>query len=103
MTQKFKDYSKGGLIDDQFYVFHHDNPRVYELFKQLALEAIMSGVKHWSADNILHVIRWKTKEDGRRAGEQYKINNNHSSRYARMFAADFPEHENFFRTRRLKG
>ena len=89
-------------IDAAFAQFHAANPRVYELFTTYARQVKAAGHAHYSADAILHRIRWHiaietVSDDG------WKINNNFSSRYARTLMADLPgEFAGFFELRVLK-
>jgi len=100
------------LFDDGLHAkwkeFHHDNPRVYELFKKFTFQAIQAGHKSFSSDAICHRIRWETSvvtlEEGVNpdTGEKLKINNNHVAYYGRKFMRDYPEYDGFFRTRDTK-
>lgn len=83
-----------------FERFHAENPRVYELFKRFAFQVIRRGFQHYSADGIGHQIRWHTGIVTN--GEEYKVNNNYISAYARMFEKEYPEHRGFFRKRSSK-
>lgn len=90
-------------IQKQFRSFHKANPHVYRLFRKYARQARRAGHKRYSADALLHVIRWHlfvvTKADPAGA---YKINNNYSSRYARMMVKKNPSFKGFFEMRVLK-
>lgn len=87
-------------IDRDFAKFHADNPIVWELFVKFTLQLIDAKFKHYSADAVLHRIRWTV--DVEIKGGEFKINNNHSSRYARLFHKTFPQYAGFFRMRGLK-
>lgn len=91
----------GKSIDTAFKKFHKDNPKVYQMFKEQVYRAIRNGREKFSANAIINWIRWevalKVKTD-----EEYKINNNFSSRYARLFVKDHPEHEHMFNFRDLR-
>ena len=81
--------------DDSFKVFDKEHPEVYEGFKKFALIA-MGVRKHYSSDAVLHALRWETMIE---SGEEFKINNNWSSFYARKFMEESPSHTGFFRLR----
>ncbi len=83
----------------KFEKYHQKNPLIWETFKDLAFQLIRAGRTHFSADAILHTIRFNT---ALRGGEMWKINNNYSSYYSRLFSANFPEHKDFFEQRELK-
>jgi hypothetical protein len=70
------------------------------LFQQFALRAIATGVKRYSADAILHRIRWE--EQIERGIHDFKVNNNWTSHLARWFIANHPDKASFFETRKLK-
>ena len=90
----------------RFVAFHKANPRVYDLFKRFAYEAMSAGHRHMSADAIIHRVRWETDVVTRGAGaidgSSFKINNNHVAYYARMFAVEHPQQSDFFRFREIK-
>lgn len=81
----------------QFEKFHENNPAIYEMFWRFAHEVIDRGYKKYSADAIMHRVRWETNivTDS----NQFKINNNHVAFYARLFMKDNPAHAAFFETR----
>lgn len=83
-----------------FESFHSMNPKVYELFKRFTFEAIAKKHRHYSADAIMHRVRWETSVQT--AGGDFKINNNHVAFYARLFMSDFPEYQGFFETRKSR-
>jgi len=86
--------------DERLAAIDAANPAVRALFEQFAFDRIARGLPHYSADALMHRIRWHT-EEAHGVGA-YKINNNLSSYFARKFHAAHPEHANFFQTRRLK-
>lgn len=94
-------------IDDRFADFHRDNPKVYELFKVHALHLYNMGFRKYSADAILHVMKWRhdvkhKPENGR--STFYKVNDHYTSRYAQLLAEEDERFVKFFprkrRTRR---
>jgi len=83
----------------KFEKYHAKNPEIWEEFKRLTFDLIKAGRKHYSADGILHAIRYNT---ALRGSLERKIDNNFSSMYSRLFTANFPEHKDFFEQRKLK-
>lgn len=83
----------------KFENYHTANPEIWNMFKELTFQLIKAGRKHYSADGILHAIRWNT---ALRGSDERKINNNYSSMYSRMFTSNYPEHKEFFEQRILK-
>ena len=79
--------------------FHAENPGVYELVKRFAYEAIAKDRNHYSIMTVIQRIRWHTEIET--TGDTFKINNNFAPYYARLFHADHPKHDGFFKTRML--
>ena len=90
----------GDGLHTKWKEFHHDNPRVYELFKKFTFQAIQAGRKNYSVNAIFERIRWHT--DIETCGDDFKLNNNHRAYYGRKFMRDYPEYDGFFRTRDTK-
>ncbi len=88
-------------IQECFERFDAAHPDVYVLFRRFALQLLRAGRRRYSADAILHRVRWHyaTSSGG---GEDFKINNNFVSRYARKLIRKRPEFRDFFETRRLR-
>ncbi len=97
-------------IQQAFDEFHERNPQVYDSFKELAFEAINARKKKISSKMIINVIRWevflqtedKTLVDIGDGLVSFKINDAYTRRYARLFANDYPEHEDKFNFRELR-
>lgn len=83
-----------------FREFHACHPDIYDLFKRLTFDKIELGFAHYSADAVLHAVRWHY--DTSTNGDAPKINNNYTAFYARMFHKDFPQYDGFFKTRKSK-
>ncbi|MGJ4928128.1 hypothetical protein ACQR1I_16645 [Bradyrhizobium sp. HKCCYLS2038] len=66
-------------------------------FERVALELVGAGWFRYSADAILHRIRWHMQVE--RGQRDFKVNNNWSAPLARWFAARNPEHAGLFETR----
>lgn len=77
--------------------FHQEHPEVWRLFERFTLERIRLGFKHYSADAIMHRVRWETSAGSK--GDAPAINNNYVAFYARRFMNIHPEHDGFFKTR----
>ena len=81
--------------------FHEANPNVYRLIERFTKQAIGAGFKHYGMMSIIQRVRWHTQIET--DDLSFKINNNHAPYYARHFMEQNPEHEGFFRTRRVGG
>lgn len=87
-------------IRDRFERFHAENPAVYRLFRQFAHDAKRAGRTRFSADAILHRIRWFVSVET--VGEEYKLNDHYSAMYARKLIEDEPEFAGFFELRKTR-
>jgi hypothetical protein len=83
--------------EEAFKEFHANNPQVYELFRRFTFQAIDAGRRDFGAKAVVERIRWSTMVETK--GDIFKINNNYTSWYARMFMNDHPEHYGLFQTR----
>ena len=81
-----------------FLAFHRDNPQVYRLFERFALEAAESGRTRIGAKMIWERMRWYCKVET--TEQSPRLNNNYTSRYARLFIENHPERADLFCTRR---
>jgi hypothetical protein len=70
---------------------------VCDLFESLSLRVHENGHKRYSADAILHRIRWHYHIE--RGDTAFKANNNWTAPLARWFLANHPEAPGFFETR----
>jgi len=109
------DYN-GSLTDwERFKSIHKERPKIYEVFQKVTFELMKRGYDRYSAYGIMHIVRFKIWQPGvdMRPDEDYKISNNMTPFYARLFLRDFPEHQDnpdegikgFFQTKvkRLEG
>ena len=87
-TELFGNYSR----------FDRLHPEVWTLFEQFTLDRVRQGRRHYSADAIMHRVRWETDAGGKRS--PYKINDHHVTCYARRFHREHPELAGFFRLRK---
>jgi hypothetical protein len=70
---------------------------VLDLFERLTLKLIADGWERYSADAILHRVRWHFKVD--KGNREFKCNNNWTSRLSRWFIEHHPQHDDFFELR----
>lgn len=83
----------------QFVQYHLDNPHIYQEFKKFTFKAMAKGFKHYGAKAIFEIIRFET---GVKGNDQFKVNNNYTPYFARLFEKDHPEHKDFFYKRKSK-
>lgn len=82
-----------------FKMYHNENPTIYSAFVEYALEAAKK-YKQYSAKSIMERVRWEVEIAG---GKEFKINNDFTSLYARLFVYNYPGLETFFEFRTLTG
>ena len=71
---------------------------VIYLFEDLTFKVIARGFHRYSADALLHRIRWHYHID--RGITDFKCNNNWTAHLARWFMVNHPEHRGFFQLRK---
>lgn len=91
---------KGATIQERFEAFHKANPQVYRALVQLALSMKNSGRKKYGMKGLFEVLRWNYNITTR--GEEFKMSNDFTSRYARLIMDVEPELDGFFDTRPLR-
>jgi len=84
----------------KWWEWHKNNPQVYEKFKLYTFDAISSGRKNYSHWAIINRIRWNAEIET--SGGDFKISNDYICFYARLFHAQFPEYDGFFKLKPLK-
>ena len=99
MSEQFELFTDTRSIRERFEEFDRENPQVYVELRRLAIHAKRHG--HRSGIKALfEVLRWshgmKTK------GDEFKLNNNFHSHYARALMEREPELAGFFETRKCR-
>lgn len=93
--------TSGRSIDEMFAEFDAANPWLYARFREIALGLIAAGKRRYSSKTIICVLRYE--HDVRtNSTDEFKINDVVTSRYARKFLEEFPEHAGFFELRELR-
>lgn len=90
-------------IQERFEKFDRDHPGVYCFFRRFAQELRAAGRKRCGAKLIIERIRWHyaITSAPSASGEEFKIDNRFTSRYARKLIAERPEFADFFELRKL--
>ena len=90
-------------IEERFEAFHDANPAVYAELRQMARKAKSMGFARYSIKALMEVLRWnRSVEVVRAAAEPFKVNNDFTSRYARLLMERDPDLKDFFATREIK-
>lgn len=86
-------------IQKRFESFNRQNPAIYTELVRLARVAKVQGVETYSTKAMLEVLRWNFVL--RRFNRNPKINNDFTSRYARLIDKQESDLKGFFKTRQL--
>lgn len=93
-------------LREQFDRFDRTNPLVWEQFVACTKWAIDRGLRHYSADAVLHRVRWAVNIDTVNAGSidgvPLKVNDHFSAFYSRRWTEQYPQYRDFFRLRKSK-
>ena len=109
MTTTALHIPQGNLFDinnesnyNRFLEFHAKYPKVYELFEKFTLQLIYNGHTRLGAKMIIERIRWEMATDGSKDAKGFKINNNYTCFYSRLFVRKNPKHSKIFEFREVK-
>lgn len=97
---RFKERT-GKTIKEAFAEFHKSNPKVYTYFK--VYFNYLHKRKGWmrvSAKLIMERVRWEVII--KTGDPDFKINNNYTAHYARLFVKEHPEYKKCFEFRRVQ-
>jgi hypothetical protein len=95
------DYREEDTIQERFERFHRCNPWVYEQLRHRAHELLNRGHRKIGIKMLFEVLRWQYyMQTFDPSG--WKLNNNFTSRYARLLMEKDPALRNAFETRTIK-
>lgn len=94
------DVVEGETIQQRFESFHAHNPWVYAALESLTLDWLSRGRKRIGIKMLFEILRWQYGRST--TGDEFKLNNNYPSRYARLLIENHPEWADVFHTRELK-
>lgn len=87
-------------LQENFERFHSANPHVYEELARIARRWKVAGHKKGHIDMFFWVLRY---EEGLKTTDtEYKLNNNHRSRYSRLLMEQERDLKDFFEIRELQ-
>lgn len=86
--------------DQAFYAFHNANRWIVVELEKIAWEMIRSGHKKIGIQACIEIFRWETRRHT--ISNDFKMNNNFASRYARMIMDRNPHWGQVFEIRKLK-
>ena len=87
-------------IEEQFEAFHAANPHIMRRLVEIAWQAKAAGRNQMGIALLWERMRWDLFVESQ--GDEYKLNNNYRSHYARKIMADHPMLRGMFHTRELR-
>lgn len=94
--------SKDKTIDEAFEEFHGANPHVFRNLQMLAFQALRAGRKKIGIKFLFERLRWEYMVKTNRPENEYALNNNFTSRYARLLMETYEDLDGLFETRTMK-
>jgi hypothetical protein len=87
-------------MDKSFWEHHSANPGIFDRLVEYTYRAKNKGYEHHGIGALFEILRW---EDATIRAEyrNYKMCNNHRSRYARLIMINHPNLVGFFRVKSL--
>lgn len=86
-------------LDKRFWEFHKQNPHVYDELVKMTRQLKQRGHRKVGMQMLFEVLRWNSMM--RTVSNDYKLNNDFCSRYARIIMEREPDLEGIFETRRI--
>lgn len=87
-------------LEERFRAFHEANPQVYAELVRLARDLVAKGHSRFGIGLLFEVLRWQRMLAT--TGDDFKLNNNWRSRYARLIDRNEPDLAGVFETRELR-
>ena len=88
-------------IDERFWAFHEANPDVFAHLCTFAQGAVEAGFERYSIKALVERVRYHVEVEVR-STDGFRINNDFSSRYARLLMDEGVVPAGFFETRTLR-
>lgn len=89
-------------IQEQFLAFHAANSWVYDELVRLARELHARGRRHIGMKLLVENVRFSYYRQTTDPNSEFRVNNNYTSRYARLLCDEHPELAGLFELRKLK-
>lgn len=93
--------SPEATIREAFLRFHKENPHVYHELVRLTRRTVRAGATRIGIGMLFEVLRWR--HTLRTGGDDFKLNNNYRSMYARLIMRTEPDLNGVFELRKLHG
>lgn len=86
-------------LEEEFRLFHDNNPHVYAALRELALDLVRRGVRRYSIAGLFEVLRYQRSLATDDPASAFKLNNDYRSFYARELMRREPRLAGFFELR----
>lgn len=90
----------GPSLDERFEAFHAAHPWVFEALEELTTQWVAAGGGQIGIKALFEQLHWSSLHITN--GEPLRLNNNYTSRYARLLCARHPEWAGMFQVRILR-
>lgn len=87
-------------LDERFEAFHASHPWVYEALEELMTQWVEGGGGSISVKALFEQLRWSRLD--LEGDKPFRLNNNFTSRYARLLCDCHPEWADAFQLRTLR-
>lgn len=87
-------------LDERSAAFHASHPWILEALEELAAQWVAEGGGRIGIKALFEHLRWSSPY--LEGGEPFRLNNNYTSRYARLLCARHPEWAGVFQLRSLR-
>jgi len=101
LQQGSLEFAKTDEIQIAFLKFHEDNPHVYDMLVKLARQVKEAGRKRYGIECLFARLRWHYDFEAK-TDDEFKLNNNFTSRYARLLMEREKDLEGVFSLRELR-
>lgn len=101
LQQASLEFAEQDEIQTAFLKFHKAHPHVYEMLVKLARQVKESGRKRYGIECLFSRLRWHYDFEVR-SEEEFKLNNNYTSRYARLLMKQEEDLAGVFSVRELR-
>lgn len=92
----------GATIDERFRDFHTQNAWVYTALEAMTIEMLAAGQRRVGMKMLVEVLRWRYFRQTFDPSSPFRLNNDYTSRYARLLIAAHPDWAGVFETRELR-
>jgi len=96
------DSTSRNTIQERFQQFHTDNPWIFKKLLSMTTDLMRKGKSKCGIKMLWEVLRWEVEIGTITVGKDFKLNNNYTSRYARMISDHHPMYAKIFSLRDLR-